>query len=171
MIDWTTIIVAIISMAAGVGGTSVLSYFLFRKQTVKKEDLDVILKDSSAANGMLEFTKNMNEFKDGIIENLQKTVTQQNDIIQEKNIAYEILKGETDANRKKIQMLSITQTDHERKLKGINDVLRQEIGRKKYAERLICVRELCAERKPELGSFKTPDPEISTEKIRNNVTE
>lgn len=160
IIDWTTIIIGVIGISLGASGATLATFIFFPKHTKKKEDSDVIKQDASAAKEMLELNQSLSNFYGSIIDGLQDTITKQHEIIANKDAHFQRLQIEMEENKKKIHLLSFTQSEHERKIKGITDTLKQEIGKKQYAEENICLDKKCEIRKPKLGTYKTENPTI-----------
>lgn len=59
--------------------------------------------------------------------------------------------------RKEIGDLKYQVLEQNRKISGVQDTLKRQIGRKKYAERRICTVLDCTLRRPPFGSFTSED--------------
>ena len=67
------------------------------------------------------------------------------------------LYNESTEMRKEIGDLKYQVLEQNRKISGVQDTLKRQIGRKKYAERRICTVLDCTLRQPPFGSFTSED--------------
>lgn len=145
--NWVDILVAVIS-ALGGGGLTAL---MLRKETKAGAKTDVIDKQAAAIDKMLDnFDKQQEVFN--------KQVEQKDTIIEQNAMLLKSLQAEIDENKRTIAEQKILINENTRKLKGHQTILMEELGKKKYAERLICFREDCPDRLPPLATYKSDDP-------------
>ncbi len=122
-------------LSTALAGLNISQYFFFRSQRKK----------ASATAEQEQNTADAGKF-----ENLQKEIDFLSRLLD---------KYRTDYNAQSEQ-IKFKQHDHERKLKGIQNLLSKEIFNKRYAERHICLNTDCDLRKPSLGEFHTEDSVI-----------
>lgn len=140
MIDWTTIIIAIIGLST-VGGASI---FFFYRANKGAATADAIQKAADAMNKMLEGVDNQQGF-------FNKIIDQKNDMIDQLNGIISANEESISQNKRLISEQNYHIATHARQLKG----LQREIEKKAKAERLICFNEDCEIREPKLGTYKT----------------
>ena len=102
---------------------------------------------NTAKSGEFEILQKQIEFQGILITNFQTDALSKDD---------RIMKLE-----KEKEEIKFLQGTHDRKLSGIQKLLKKEVGLKKYAEGNICLNLDCNLRKPALGEFHTEDPEVT----------
>lgn len=145
--DWVRIVEIVIGFIAGGGMLSLINL----KSTKKKEESSAIGANADAAKGMVEYAKSLQEFSQKYTDSLQEELKE--------------TRMEMSYQTKRLNEL-------DKKVTILTRTVKDEIQKKRYAERLICFREECKERIPNLGQFKTDSPEIDdkSETLRNIKT-
>lgn len=140
MIDWTTIIIAVLGLFT-VGGAGV---FFFYRANKGAATADAIQKAADAMQKMLENVGNQQDVFNKIIDQKNEMIDRLSGIISENEESIA-------ENKRLIAEQSYHLATHARQLKG----LQREIEKKVKAERLICFNEDCEIREPKLGTYKT----------------
>lgn len=135
------------------GGTSLLGiigFFIFFKQRAAIENLNVNEKDVQVSALALEVVRKAEEHLSGkydkIVE-LEKIIQENNQIIT--------------MHAQKQKEMDYIIKEHERKIRGMNQAIKRQVNRKKYAERLLCTKEDCILRLPPLGTYRSDDDECN----------
>lgn len=131
-------------LTTALGGLNIAQFFNFKIQK-RKLNAEAQQQQNQADAGVFENFEKEIKFWNERLESLRKELTTQSD--QHK----------------------VTLLEHDRKLKGIQKLLKREIGRKHYAETNICLVQDCPNRKPERGEFYTDDPTLELEEEETTV--
>lgn len=142
--EWVRIVEIFIGFIAGGGMLSLINL----KTTKRKEESSAIGANADAAKGMVEYARSLQEFSQKYTDSLQEELKE--------------TRTEMTYQTKRLNEL-------DKKITILTQTVKDEIQKKRYAERLICFREECKERIPALGQFKTESPNIEdkAETIRN----
>lgn len=143
--DWISLLTTAITTIIASGG-AVITFFLFFKERKKKEKHEVISTDASAAQNMLDFTDKYQNFIKDIVDKYQNAIKD---------------------NREEIDKLRSQVLEHTDKINEIKKVLNNEYGRRRYAEKNICLVRDCKLRVPELDSFKSEEDDIDLKELLN----
>lgn len=133
--DWVRIVEIIIGFMAGGGLLSLINL----KSAKRKEESSAIGANADAAKGMVEYARSLQEFSQKYTDSLQEELKE--------------TRTEMTYQTKRLNEL-------DKKVTVLTRTVKDEIQKKRYAERLICFREECKERIPALGQFKTESPNI-----------
>lgn len=147
MFDWGMIVSGLLGIVGGGG----LTAFFLRKQTKASAEADALDKAAQAMKLILENTTSQQDV-------FNNQIKQKDELIEQNRFLISKLQDEITENKKQISELKLQVAELTRKVRGHQDLLTREIGKKKYAERIICFKESCQDREPELGEFNTPDP-------------
>lgn len=145
--DWGMLF-STISGLLSLGAISSIVFFRYRKKSEKlkpqNEGLDIADKASKNAESLLD---EVGKWHDKV------------------NQLYE----ESGKMKQEISELKYQLSQNDRKLTGIQETLRKQIGRKKYAERHICTVLDCTLRRPPLGTFTSEDGDVERYVRLNNT--
>lgn len=138
-----TIVAGIFGLLGGVSTT--LLFFKEKKQGAKIEvsekEVDLSGKSLEILNQSFETFMKSNEMKEEQIEKLEETV---NDLKRE-------------LNKCKLQII-----EQERRISGMQSQLTKAYAQAKNSDRLVCFKEGCEFRKPELGTYNSEEHQNKT---------
>ncbi len=153
MIDWTSIVLALIGVATG-GGITGLIFYRINKAGAKADVLDKLME---VANQYATSLQNQQETFHNVIQMKNEGMKMRDDLI--KTYDQRLLDNEQiirESNRERKQ-LEYTVKDLGRQVEGLQKQVNKEMSERKYAERYICFVEECKDREPILGTYKSGD--------------
>ena len=145
--DWTTVIVTLITVL--LTGGVVSSIFFYRenknkaKAEAKKEDASANVEDASAANTLLNVLTGFKTYMESITSYNQNVNLKLLEDIRNKD-------KDIDEFKKEIASLKLKVAENDRKLSGLQKAFDLEVSARLEAEKYKCVVENCKLRQPPL---------------------
>lgn len=131
--DWISLLGFIFGGAGLIGSIGAILYF---KPRFKVEKLTAKGKDIEVSDSAMD-----------LVAKLEKRLNSKSDMITK-------LEEQACIDRQKARERDYLLAQHERKIEGMQRTIKEEIKKRKFAERLICFEEDCTLRKPKLGTYK-----------------
>jgi len=140
--DWGLVISGVLGLLAG-GGAS----WIFKiKQDKASAEGDALAKYGDVIEKLLGNVSQQQETFNNIIEQKDLTIEQQAKLLDEYKCSLE------EANRK-IKKFEYMVKENDRKITGMQKVIDEEVGKKRFAEDNICFVEDCKLRKPPKNTY------------------
>lgn len=154
MIDWTSVIIAMLTGGTLAGAATSIMFWRENKRIkkseaqtsealAKKEGASAIKEDASAAKELLDVLRGTKEHMESMNQYNEKATTALLKSLDEKDAVVEELK-------KEMQELKLEIAEHKRKIKGLENTLNEERSARKELEQYKCIVEGCSMRRPPL---------------------
>lgn len=152
MIDWTSVIIAVLTGGTLAGATTSIMFWRENKRIkkseaqtsealAKKEGASAIKEDASAAKELLDVLRGTKEHMESMNQYNEKATTALLKSLEEKDTMNADL-------RQEIKELKFRIAENERKLKGLENQLNEERSARKELEQYKCIVDGCSMRQP-----------------------
>lgn len=157
MVDWTTIIIAILS---GSSISGLIATILYRRENKRLKESEAKKAEMGAkeseADALIKYGGAMEKLLENIgkqQQSFENSMRDKDDIIKQQKHLIETYKKDLDEALKKISQFEMIFKQNERKINGLQKTIDAEIGKKKFAENNVCFVEDCELRKPPRNTF------------------
>ena|SRR5690554_6623732 len=152
MIDWTSVIIAMLTGGTLAGAATSIMFWRENKRIkkseaqtsealAKKEGASAIKEDASAAKELLDVLRGTKEHMESMNQYNEKATAALLKSLEEKDTMNADL-------RKEIKELKLRIAENERKLKGLENQLNEERSARKELEQYKCIVDGCSMRQP-----------------------
>lgn len=156
--NWTSIVIAVLT---GGSISGIVAAVVYRRENKRMKESQAVTAEMGAkeseADALIKYGGAMEKLLENITkqqESFEKSMTEKDIIIEQQKHLIEQYKLELDEANKKIKQFEYTVKENERKINGMQRVLDEEVGKKRFAEDNICFVEDCTLRKPAKGTYK-----------------